>query len=692
MADSSAACDPTTLSTVLDKEDGNGTPMNTFPTTGSAGAAARRLNGRHDHPSSPAAHAVHAAHAARRAIAGVALGATAAIASAGDILPPPGSTHDWTGAVNDSWHVAGNWSAGSVPGTSDAVIILGGPFNNVLLGSDTAAISSLFIGNARSVSNHGSVLDVTAGADSTTTVVGTDSSLFLVPIPGGGPGFLTDELTLDDDARLSMAGGRARVHAQLTLLDDARITGHGRIDVISSAPAALNAANGGPMNVSGGDLRIDVNTGGTMAMPPEIHFGDADRTLTLNAPIIPVVPVTLVDLGAGGVIDSAAPWGILGALHADSSGTRDARIEGARVFLAGDIDVANGGGLRFDAPLTLQGTGSTTVRVNARLELAGDGSEVNGTHHTLVSNGGRLLVDFVQTAGAWDGDLQLAPGGVLELAPSATGGWSLDGDLTMNGFAALRSRIEGPTALRARGQVDLTGSGGEVAGAMELWTGASMVLPGPATRLVTSGLVRLRGGSETTGGGGIDVLDGGTLVVEPTADVHVPIQNDGDLVVGSTLETEYVYLHGSLTMGPTARLTVAMDGPTSFDRDTVETAGATQLGGTLHVQLLDGYVPAIGETFEVLWANGGLSGAFEAVTGAPGFAVSQSGTTVTLTFEGEGTCGADLSGDGVVDLGDLLMVLAAWGDCEGCSVDLDGDGQVGIGDLLIVLAAWGDCV
>jgi len=54
-------------------------------------------------------------------------------------------------------------------------------------------------------------------------------------------------------------------------------------------------------------------------------------------------------------------------------------------------------------------------------------------------------------------------------------------------------------------------------------------------------------------------------------------------------------------------------------------------------------------------------------------------------------CPADLSGDGVVDFTDLLIVLSAWGPCAGCPEDLDGDGDVTFGDLLILLANWGDC-
>jgi hypothetical protein len=54
-------------------------------------------------------------------------------------------------------------------------------------------------------------------------------------------------------------------------------------------------------------------------------------------------------------------------------------------------------------------------------------------------------------------------------------------------------------------------------------------------------------------------------------------------------------------------------------------------------------------------------------------------------------CPADVSGDGAVDIVDLLQVLAAWGDCPGCVEDLIGDDVVDIVDLLDLLAAWGPC-
>jgi hypothetical protein len=54
-------------------------------------------------------------------------------------------------------------------------------------------------------------------------------------------------------------------------------------------------------------------------------------------------------------------------------------------------------------------------------------------------------------------------------------------------------------------------------------------------------------------------------------------------------------------------------------------------------------------------------------------------------------CPADTNGDGVVDVVDLLEVLASWGPCAGCPADINNDNIVDVLDLLELLAAWGPC-
>ena len=47
----------------------------------------------------------------------------------------------------------------------------------------------------------------------------------------------------------------------------------------------------------------------------------------------------------------------------------------------------------------------------------------------------------------------------------------------------------------------------------------------------------------------------------------------------------------------------------------------------------------------------------------------------------------DLDGNGLVNVGDLLRLIAAWRDTHS-SADLDGDGTVAFSDLIIRLRNW----
>ncbi|MHC5004960.1 MAG: hypothetical protein ACYTJ0_17775, partial [Planctomycetota bacterium] len=56
------------------------------------------------------------------------------------------------------------------------------------------------------------------------------------------------------------------------------------------------------------------------------------------------------------------------------------------------------------------------------------------------------------------------------------------------------------------------------------------------------------------------------------------------------------------------------------------------------------------------------------------------------------TCPADINGDGLVDVDDLLAVIGQWGGCPtGCGADINQDGQVDVDDLTAVVLNWGAC-
>ena len=52
---------------------------------------------------------------------------------------------------------------------------------------------------------------------------------------------------------------------------------------------------------------------------------------------------------------------------------------------------------------------------------------------------------------------------------------------------------------------------------------------------------------------------------------------------------------------------------------------------------------------------------------------------------------ADITGDGQVNVDDLLAVINSWGDCPPgiCAADVVDDGTVDVDDLLLVVNGWG---
>jgi hypothetical protein len=66
-------------------------------------------------------------------------------------------------------------------------------------------------------------------------------------------------------------------------------------------------------------------------------------------------------------------------------------------------------------------------------------------------------------------------------------------------------------------------------------------------------------------------------------------------------------------------------------------------------------------------------------------------TVALVLFPLDPNCPADLNGDGVVDVLDMIELLDAWGPNPRSCADLNGDGVVDVLDLNILLDQWGPC-
>jgi T5SS/PEP-CTERM-associated repeat protein len=97
---------------------------------------------------------------------------------------------------------------------------------------------------------------------------------------------------------------------------------------------------------------------------------------------------------------------------------------------------------------------------------------------------------------------------------------------------------------------------------------------------------------------------------ESTAVFHEPVTNSGSTIEvfpGSTA----VYLQGLTTTGSGSALSLHLSDPDEDpDYGSVEVSGGAALDGTLQVQLAGGFVPSLGDSFQILTAAGGRTGTF----------------------------------------------------------------------------------
>ena len=53
------------------------------------------------------------------------------------------------------------------------------------------------------------------------------------------------------------------------------------------------------------------------------------------------------------------------------------------------------------------------------------------------------------------------------------------------------------------------------------------------------------------------------------------------------------------------------------------------------------------------------------------------------------SCDGDVDGSGAIGLGDIAMIVSAWGNCDGaCAADTNDDGQIDVRDLIEILMRW----
>lgn len=195
------------------------------------------------------------------------------------------------------------------------------------------------------------------------------------------------------------------------------------------------------------------------------------------------------------------------------------------------------------------------------------------------------------------------------------------------------------------------------------------------------------------GPGTIFLRDGGSIVGDGTLAADVFVEADAWIAPGYSIGQ--LSVDGDIWMRPGSRLRVEIDNlevGAGVGYDQLVVTGTFGAGGLLDLSAVAELSPQIGETYDIVLADE-VVGHFDAIQHAAfdhgiGFRVQYLPTRVQL----EAGLLGDLTGDGFVDVQDLDLLLANWGDTtvagDWFAGDADGDGSIGQGDLTVVLDHW----
>ena len=378
-------------------------------------------------------------------------------------------------------------------------------------------------------------------------------------------------------------------------------------------------------------------------------------------------------------------------------------LNGVSTFAGGTY--AGGGLLQFNEMTTVNAnTTIATGRVdldgaaentqmtlnNAALVLNVGGVDVSNNLYVGTMNvtgaAARLEVNLANPLTAW----RVTTGGVLNFTTTSAGPVTmLDGnDLSAEGIinATGRVRLGANITLRSRLNV--------VTSATDVHFGS-----GGQNFMFKTGSI--------AGLGSITIDNGTRMHLEHNTNVGVDVENAGRLEVGfvqSELAIDLstpgsALIRGNYSQPATGTFAVNLAGLTQGSQfDVLNVTETARLGGTLEVSSIDGFVPSIGDTFQVLTAASVVNtfanvNAFdEADLLGFGVTVLYSATDVVVRIDDVFLLG-DLNGDGFVGQDDLNLILGKWGTnvTPGSFAmgDPSGDGFVGQDDLNILLGHWG---
>lgn len=474
----------------------------------------------------------------------------------------------------------------------------------------------------------------------------------------------------------------------------------------------------GTLTVNGGTLDLGGNSehAGAVALSSGAISGATGSTLqptsmtisggTINVPIVASGDVAKQGSGvvtlpasvsAATLTISAGVLNAQGGITANTSVANAAQLQ-LRGSVSGGLSSAAGG------VITLLGSSVITgaVTINGTLEVVGqtavfptgDNPQVASTTIAggVISSGDAYGVGAMSGYGAVVSPISNATGSATPSISATVGALSLGTYSAADSLATYTGSLNAGSSALNLASSGYTSIGGSVSLAGGSINSINGVRVKSGKTLSGFGLVSgpLDNQGTVTGGTGGNVLHLTGQVTGPGSFTQ-NVSFEGSYSPGNSPAS--VSFGGATTLAATNQLIMELGGTTlSTQYDHITASGSLALGGALKVSLINGFVPAAGETFDLLdFGAGSLSGTFSSIvlpTLAAGLQwnASQLYTTGALGVNLLG----DYNGNGVVDAADYVVYRATLGSSgTALAADGNGNGVIGAGDYDVFRSNFG---
>ena len=436
---------------------------------------------------------------------------------------------------------------------------------------------------------------------------------------------------------LSVSGGNVRGEVAVNSLftwTGGRIHGPGRIlvngqlDFAGTGTKTINnmtldvagtalVTGGGRFDLQNGSL-VNVLAGGTFDFRTNMtwrHSAGALSTVNNSGLVKSTTTTTLSSVTFNNDGEVRAEAGTI-TLGAGASTGRFEAVSGAILTLTGAHDFLPGSLLTGAGNVRLEGT----PNLEGRCEVSGSFEVRSGTANfntTLCQSADPFVLNVLGGTAQFN---VLSPTGAIGIDLLSVSGGNVRGEVAVNRlFTWAGGRILGPGRILVNGQLDFAGTGTKTINAMTLDVAGTALVTG-------TGRFDLHNGSV------VNILAEGTFDVQSNmtwrhrSGVLTTVNNSG--LFQQSGGNRSLSLAANYTQTSSGSLAVDVAGLSDFDRFALGSGTAT-LDGHLEVRLVGGFVPQIGDRFDILTAAG-RAGEFSSVAGS-GFEVIYTATGVSLS-------------------------------------------------------------